>query len=64
VMQVNPEKFDQAIADKMNPDGAKAFVEFMIAEETQEMISQFGVDTYGQPLFYADAGKNEADLGK
>lgn len=64
VMQVNPEKFSQDMADKMNPEGAKAFVEFMIADETQELISQFGIEQYGQPLFYADAGKNEADLGK
>lgn len=64
VMQVNPEKFSQNIADKMNSEGAQAFVEFMVAPETQEMIAKFGVDTYGQPLFYPDAGKNEADLGK
>jgi len=64
VMQVNPEKFPENVASKMNPDGAKAFVDFMVAPATQEMISKFGVDTYGQPLFYADAGKNEADLGK
>lgn len=59
VMQVNPEKFP-----KVNSNGAKAFVDYMIAADTQKLISQFGVDKYGQPLFYADAGKNEADLGK
>ena len=64
VMQVNPEKFSEDIASKMNPEGAKAFVEFMVADETQEIISQFGVEQYGEPLFYDDAGKNEADLGK
>lgn len=58
-MQVNPEKFP-----KVNAPGAKAFVEFLVAPETQKMISEFGVDKYGQPLFYPDAGKNEADLGK
>ncbi|MGI6436007.1 MAG: substrate-binding domain-containing protein [Syntrophomonadaceae bacterium] len=58
-MQVNPEKFP-----KVNADGGKAFVEFMVAPDTQKMISEFGVDKYGQPLFYPDAGKNEADLGK
>ncbi len=63
VMQVNPEKFP-ALAANMNPDGAKAFVDFMVAPETQTMISEFGVDTYGQPLFYADAGKSMDDLGK
>lgn len=59
VMQVNPEKFP-----KVNAAGAKAFVEFMIAPDTQKIISEFKVAEYGQPLFYADAGKNEADLGK
>ncbi len=59
VMQVNPEKFP-----KVNAAGAKAFVEFMIAPDTQKIISEFKVAEYGQPLFYADAGKNEAHLGK
>ncbi|MGI6128870.1 MAG: substrate-binding domain-containing protein [bacterium] len=52
VMQVNPEKFD-----KINADGAKAFVDFMVADDTQEVIGEFGVDKYGQPLFFPDAGK-------
>lgn len=59
VMQVNSEKFP-----KVNAAGAKAFVEYMIAADTQKLISQFGMDKYGQALFFADAGKNEADLGK
>ncbi|MEQ8175770.1 MAG: substrate-binding domain-containing protein [Syntrophomonadaceae bacterium] len=59
VMQVNPEKFP-----KVNAAGARAFVEYMIAADTQKLISQFGVDKYGQALFFVDAGKNEADLGK
>lgn len=59
VMQVNPEKFTN-----VNSKAAKAFVDFMVAPETQKIISQFGADKYGQPLFFADAGKNEADLGK
>jgi tungstate transport system substrate-binding protein len=52
VMQVNPEKFD-----KVNAQGGKAFVEFMVAPETQKMIGDFGKDKYGQSLFYPDAGK-------
>jgi len=59
VMQVNPEKFD-----KVNGPGAKAFVEFMVAPETQKVIASFGVRDYGEPLFFADAGKNEDDLGR
>jgi len=59
VMTVNPEKWP-----KVNAAGGKAFADFMVAPATQQMIANFGVDKYGQPLFYADAGKSEADLGK
>jgi len=52
VMQVNPEKFA-----KVNAEGAKAFVEFMIAPATQKIIGEFGKDQFGQPLFFPDAGK-------
>lgn len=47
VMQVNNEKHD-----KVNAEGAKAFVEFMIDEETKNMIKEFGVKEYGEPLFF------------
>lgn len=59
VMQVNPEKFS-----KVNKDGAKAFVDFMVDPDTQKTIGEFKKDTYGETLFTPDAGKNEADLGK
>ena len=52
VMQVNPEKFS-----KVNAAGGKAFVEFMIAPETQKVIGEFGKDKYGAPLFFPDAVK-------
>jgi tungstate transport system substrate-binding protein len=58
VITVNPEKWDKA-----NYDGALAFANFMIAEETQDIIGQFGVDRFGQPLFFPDADKTDADLG-
>lgn len=59
VMTVNPEKWP-----KVNFEGAKAFADFMVAPATQDIIKTFGVDKYGQPLFFPDAGKNEEDLGK
>jgi len=59
VMQVNPEKFS-----KVNKDGGKAFVDFMVAPETQKVIGEFGKDKYGQALFIPDAGKKVEDLGK
>ncbi len=52
VMEVNAEKFP-----KVNAAGAKAFVEFMVAPETQKMIGDFGKDKFGQSLFFPDAGK-------
>jgi len=57
VMQVNPGKFP-----KVNAEGAKAFVDFMIAADTQLLIGSFGKDKYGQSLFFADAGKKMEDL--
>ncbi|WP_333871789.1 substrate-binding domain-containing protein, partial [Desulforamulus putei] len=54
VMNVNPEKFS-----KVNAEGGKAFVDFMVSKETQEIIGKFGVDKYGEPLFFPDAGKDK-----
>ena len=59
VIEVNPAKWP-----KVNGPGAKAFSEFMVAKETQEIIKTFGVDKFGSPLFFSDAGKKEEDLGK
>ncbi len=56
VMEVNPAKFP-----KVNVEGAKAFAQFMVSKDTQETISKFGVDKFGQPLFFADAGKPDSN---
>ena len=58
VITVNPEKWS-----KSNYDGAIAFAKFMTAPETQAVIGEFGVDKFGQPLFFPDADKTDADLG-
>jgi len=58
VITVNPEKWENA-----NYDGAIAFAKFMTAPETQSVIGQFGVEKFGQPLFFPDADKTDADLG-
>ncbi len=58
VITVNNEKWP-----RVNYEGAMAFLEFMTAPSTQEVIGQYGVDKFGQPLFYPDAGKTDADLG-
>ncbi len=59
VMEVNIAKWP-----KVNAAGAKAFADFMVSKKTQTIIKSFGVDKYGSPLFFPDAGKKVEDLGK
>lgn len=59
VIEVNVAKWP-----KVNNDGAKAFADFMVSKTTQDIIKTFGVDKYGSPLFFPDAGKKAEDLGK
>ena len=58
VITVNNEKWP-----KSNYAAAAAFLKFMTESSTQKVISQFGVDKYGQQLFIPDADKTDADLG-
>jgi len=48
---------------KVNSAGGKAFADFMISLKAQEIISSFGVDKFGAPLFFPDAGRKPAELG-
>jgi len=59
VIEVNPAKFP-----KVNMAGGKAFADFMVSKEVQDVIKTFGVEKYGSPLFFPDAGKKEEELGK
>jgi tungstate transport system substrate-binding protein len=58
VITVNPEKWP-----KVNYEGALAFAKFMTNPATQKVIGEFGLDKFGQPLFFPDADKKDADLG-
>ncbi|MFZ6026405.1 MAG: substrate-binding domain-containing protein [Chloroflexota bacterium] len=58
VITVNPEKWPE-----VNQEGAKAFADFLVSEKCQKMIAEFGAGKFGQPLFTADAGKDESQLG-
>ena len=58
VITVNPEKWPKA-----NYDGAIVFAKFITDPDIQKIISEFGVDKFGQPLFFPDADKTDADLG-
>lgn len=54
VIQINSGKFN-----RVNAEGGKAFADFMVSAGTQDLIGKFGVEKYGQPLFFPDAGKPE-----
>ena len=54
VLEVNPARHP-----KVNAGGGKAFADFLVSAEAQEVIRTFGVEKYGQPLFFPDAGKPE-----
>ena len=58
VIIVNPEKWPA-----VNEAGALAFAEYLVSEETQEMIGEYGVEEFGQPLFFPDADKTDEELG-
>ena len=57
VMEPNAAKFP-----RVNVAGGKAFADFMVSKETQEVIRTFGVEKFGEPLFFPDAGKREDAL--
>ena len=59
VIEINPAKWP-----KVNAAGGKAFADFMVSKETQDIVRTFGVDKYGSPLFFPDVGKKEEELGK
>jgi tungstate transport system substrate-binding protein len=59
VIEINPVKWP-----KVNVAGGKAFADFMLTKEVQEIVRTFGVDKFGSPLFFPDAGKKVEDLGK
>ncbi|MBC8019163.1 MAG: substrate-binding domain-containing protein [Verrucomicrobia bacterium] len=58
VLEINPTRWP-----KVNNAGGKAFADFMVSKKTQEVISRFGVDKFGAPLFFPDAGKKPESLG-
>lgn len=47
---VNPDKNEMIVTD-----GAKAFQEWIVSEEAQSLIAEFGVEEFGAPLFTPNA---------
>ena len=58
VIEVNPAKFPGIV----NAEGAKAFSDFMLSPEAQDIIGKLK-DKNGNLLFIPDGGKTDADLG-
>lgn len=52
IIEVNPARWP-----KVNAAGAKAFADFMVSMEVQQLIKTFGVDKFGFPLFFPDKEK-------
>lgn len=57
VMEVNTEKLP-----KVNAKGGKAFADFLLSSTVQNTLKTFGVDKFGEPLFYPDAGRSEEEM--
>lgn len=58
VITVNPEKWTG-----VNLEGAQAFADFITSPAGQQIIRDFGVDEFGEPLFFPDADKTDAEFG-
>ena len=52
VIAVNPEKYPET-----NIDGANTFIEWICSDKIQSLIGEYGVEKYGQPLFFPNAKK-------
>jgi tungstate transport system substrate-binding protein len=50
VIRMNPAKFPKA-----NAIGAKAFLDWLVSDEAQRLIKAFGVETYGESLFFPNS---------
>jgi len=48
---------------KVNRAGGKAFADFMVSKQAQQLIGSFGISRYGSALFFPDAGKTLEALG-
>jgi tungstate transport system substrate-binding protein len=43
------------VTDANNQEGGQAFADWVVSAEGQDVIREFGVDTYGEPLFVPNA---------
>ncbi len=57
-IQVSPVRFPD-----VNAQGARAWIDFLVAPDTQRRIGEFGRAEFGESLFVPDAGKAEDTVG-
>ena len=57
VMETNP-----ANGPRVNAAGGRAFADFMVSRDAQEIVRVFGVGRYGRPLFVPNAGQREEEI--
>lgn len=50
IIPVNPDKSEQ-----INAEGAEKFMNWILSDEVQELIGEFGVEEYGMALFIPNA---------
>jgi tungstate transport system substrate-binding protein len=55
VIRVNPARFP-----KVNAEGARRFADWLVSDEAQQLIRTFGVDRYGEPLFFPNAAGSQS----
>ena len=59
IIRVNPDKFPQ-----VHKDAALKFADWLVGDEAQTIIRDFGKDKYGQPLFFPNSDQWRAKHGK
>jgi tungstate transport system substrate-binding protein len=59
VIELNPARFP-----KVNAAGGRAFADFLMSNAVQNRIREFGITTYGSPLFFPDADAPDVDTGR
>jgi tungstate transport system substrate-binding protein len=53
---------DPANGPRVNAAGGRAFAEFILSAEIQQVIRGFGVEKFGQPMFVPIAGRTDLDV--
>jgi len=59
IVEGDPAMFNQygviPVTDAANLDGGQAFADWIVSQDAQDIIAEFGVDEFGEPLFIPNA---------